>query len=139
MAIVHFYEKPGCQGNKRQREILLQAGHIVFVYDLLQEQWSNAPEKLRSFFGDLPVKDWFNRNAPQIKNRSVFPETLDEDQAIALMIADPILIRRPLLQVNGRRRAGFAAEDIEAWLNVEFDGRDLESCRKRTHSAACRP
>lgn len=137
MAIVHFYEKPGCTGNKRQREILLEAGHIVFVHNLLQQPWSKEPDKLRSFFGDLPVADWFNRSAPAIKNGEVVPETLDEKQAIALMVADPLLIRRPLLEADGRRRAGFDAGEIEAWLEVDVGGANLENCPKRFHSPAC--
>jgi nitrogenase-associated protein len=139
MAVVHFYEKPGCTGNKRQREILLDAGHIVFVHNLLQQPWSKEPDKLRSFFGALPVSDWFNRSAPAIKNGEVRPETLNEAQAIALMIADPLLIRRPLLEADGRRRAGFEAGEIEAWLEVDVSETDLENCPKRFHFSACGP
>ncbi|MBL1265709.1 ArsC/Spx/MgsR family protein [Methylomicrobium sp. RS1] len=137
MAVVHFYEKPGCAGNKRQRELLLEAGHILFVHDLLRQPWAETPDKLRSFFGDLPVADWFNRSAPAIKNGEVLPEALDEAQAIALMIADPLLIRRPLLEADGRRRAGFDTETVEAWLEADMDGQDLESCPKRAASSAC--
>jgi nitrogenase-associated protein len=137
MAVVHFYEKPGCTGNKRQREILLDAGHIVFVHNLLQQPWSQEPDKLRSFFGNLPVAAWFNRSAPAIKNGEVVPETLDEKQAIALMVADPLLIRRPLLEADGSRRAGFDAGEIEAWLEVDVGGEDLESCPKRARAPAC--
>jgi nitrogenase-associated protein len=137
MAVVHFYEKPGCTGNKRQREILLDAGHIVFVHNLLQQPWSQEPDKLRSFFGSLPVADWFNRSAPAIKNGEVIPEALDEKQAIALMVADPLLIRRPLLEADGRRRAGFNAGEIEAWLEVDVGSEDLESCPKRARAPAC--
>jgi nitrogenase-associated protein len=137
MTIVHFYEKPGCTGNKRQREILLEAGHIVFVHDLLQQPWSDQPGKLRSFFGDLPVAAWFNRSAPAIKNGEVLPEALDEERAIALMVSDPLLIRRPLLEADGRRRAGFDAREIEAWLEVDVGGENLESCPQRVRAPAC--
>jgi nitrogenase-associated protein len=137
MAVVHFYEKPGCTGNKRQREILLEAGHIVFVHNLLQQPWSKELDKLRSFFGNLPVTAWFNRSAPAIKNGEVVPEALDEKQAIALMVADPLLIRRPLLEADGRRRAGFEAGEIEAWLEIDLGAADLESCPKHAYSSAC--
>lgn len=139
MAVVHFYEKPGCFSNKLQRQLLLDAGHIVFVYDLLKEPWTLKQAKLRSFFGELPVADWFNRSAPAIKNGVVIPEALDEHQAIALMAVDPLLIRRPLLEVDGRRRAGFDAEQIEAWLKVNVAEKDLETCPKRESRPVCRP
>lgn len=138
MAVVHFYEKPGCAGNKRQRELLLEAGHILFIHDILQQPWSETPGKLRSFFGDLPVADWFNRSAPAIKSGDVLPEALDEAQAIALMIADPLLIRRPLLEADGRRRAGFDAAVIEAWLDVEAGGTDIEGCPQHIRFQAWR-
>lgn len=134
MAIVHFYEKPGCSSNKRQKQLLLDKGHSVVAYDLLKQPWSDEAEKLRSFFGDLPVADWFNGNAPAIKSGEVTPEKLDERQAIALMTADPLLIRRPLLEVDGRRRAGFDPELIEAWLQVKVGNANMETCPKR-HSA----
>jgi len=131
MAVVHFYEKPGCLGNKRQREMLLAAGHVVFIYDLLQQPWSEEPNKLRSFFGDLPVAEWFNRNAPAVKNGEVVPESLGEKQAIELMIADPVLIRRPLLEVNRKRYAGFEAEFVKTTLLFDTDSILSENCLKR--------
>jgi nitrogenase-associated protein len=130
MAVVHFYEKPGCLGNKRQREMLLAAGHIVFVYDLLQQPWSEEKGKLRSFFGELPVADWFNRNAPAVKNGKVVPESVDEARAIELMIADPVLIRRPLLEVDRKRYAGFEAEFVKMSLLFDTDKTLPESCLK---------
>jgi nitrogenase-associated protein len=130
MAVVHFYEKPGCLGNKRQREMLLAAGHIVFVYDLLQQPWSKEPDKLRSFFGNLPIRDWFNRNAPAVKNGDVIPESVDETQAIELMIADPVLIRRPLLEVDRKRYAGFEAEFIKTSLLFDTGKTSPKSCLK---------
>lgn len=131
MAVVHFYEKPDCLGNKRQREMLLAAGHVVFVYDLLQQPWSEEKDKLRSFFGELPVADWFNRNAPAVKNGKVVPEYVDEARALELMIADPVLIRRPLLEVNRKRYAGFEAEFIKTSLLFDTDSMPSENCLKR--------
>ncbi|WP_256361249.1 hypothetical protein [Methylomonas koyamae] len=83
MATVHFYEKPGCLNNTRQKQLLSAAGHLLVVYDLLQQPWAKQQAKLRSFFGDKPVAEWFNRSAPAIKQGLIDPEMLDEDQAIA--------------------------------------------------------
>ena len=141
MATIHFYEKPGCVNNARQKQLLSKAGHTLVVYDLLHQPWADQPEKLRSFFGDMPVADWFNRSAPAIKNGEIAPEKLSEQQAIELMVANPLLIRRPLLEVDGRRQAGFDSERIEAWLNLPVDASspDLETCPKQQETQACRP
>jgi hypothetical protein len=34
------------------------------------------------------------------------------------MLADPLLIRRPLIQVGSRRESGFDAELIDAWIGI---------------------
>ena len=65
--------------------------------------WLNhgRAERLRAFFGDLPVKHWFNTSAPAIKQGEVEPDKLNEQEALALMLDNPLLIRRPLMQVDG--------------------------------------
>ena len=139
MATVHFYEKPGCLNNAKQKRLLAEAGHLLVVHDLLQQAWHEDRARLRSFFGTLPVADWFNRAAPAVKNGMVVPERVDERQAIELMVVDPLLIRRPLLEVDGRRRAGFDPETIEAWLAVDVGRDDLETCPKQHRQQACSP
>jgi len=74
--------------------------------------------RLRSFFGARPVADWFNRSSPRVKSGEVQPESLDEAPAIALMLADPLLIRRPLMEADGRCEAGFEPERVHAWIGL---------------------
>lgn len=136
MATVHFYEKPGCLNNAKQKRLLVEAGHMLIVHDLLQQPRAENADMLRSFFGNLPVADWFNRAAPAVKSGEVVPEVLDEQQAIALMIAQPLLIRRPLMEVDGSRRVGFDADNIAAWLEVAVAA-DLENCLKQHQQLAC--
>lgn len=136
MATVHFYEKPGCLNNAKQKRLLADAGHMLIVHDLLKQPWRHNRERLRSFFGDLPVADWFNRAAPAVKSGEVVPESLDEGQAIELMVQQPLLIRRPLLEANGRRCAGFDPDTIETWLAVPVDD-DLETCPEQHRNLSC--
>jgi len=141
MATIHFYEKPGCANNTRQKQLLSQAGYTLIVYDLLKQAWQEQPEKLRTFFGDTPVVEWFNKSAPAIKYEEIDPAQLTEQQALDLMVASPILIRRPLLEIDGRRRAGFDAETITTWLNLSADkaSSDLETCTRPLDKQACKP
>lgn len=108
MARVIFYQKLGCINNDKQKALLLAAGHKVEAHNLLKTPWSAA--KLRLFFDNLPVASWFNRSAPRIKSGEIVPENLDESTALELMIADPLLIRRPLIQVGDFYQAGFDQE-----------------------------
>ncbi|MCK8784974.1 hypothetical protein M0638_11330 [Roseomonas sp. NAR14] len=116
MARVVFFGKPGCQGNARQVELLRASGHVVELRDLRAGPWTAAT--LRPFFGDMPVADWFNRSAPAVVRGEMRPEALDEPTALSLLLAAPLLIRRPLLQVGERRMAGFVPEAIGAWIGL---------------------
>jgi nitrogenase-associated protein len=116
MATIDFWEKPGCGGNARQKELLLAAGHCLIVHDLLTTAWT--PDTLRPFFGALPVADWFNRASKRLKSGELDPVRFDEASALQAMVADPLLIRRPLLQVGEQRQAGFDTEKIAAWIGL---------------------
>lgn len=116
MTAIVFYEKPGCATNARQKDLLRRAGHTVEARDLLAVPWT--AEDLRRFFGTLPVAQWFNRNAPRVKSGEIAPDALDADSALALMLADPLLIRRPLLQAGGQRCTGFDPAAIDRWLGL---------------------
>ncbi|OQW74483.1 MAG: nitrogenase-associated protein [Proteobacteria bacterium ST_bin11] len=141
MATVHFYEKPGCLNNTRQKQLLSAAGHLLVVYDLLQQPWSRESGKLRSFFGDMPVADWFNRSAPAVKQGLVDPNAVSEDEAIALMVAQPLLIRRPLMEVNEQRVCGFDQQQVDTWLGLatSVTHKNLEACPKQSRAEACKP
>lgn len=117
MTVVIFYEKPGCINNKKQKALLSAAGHIVEAYNLLTQSWT--VETLRPFFGNLPVTEWFNYTAPAIKSGKIVPALLDAETALNLMIDDPLLIRRPLIQVGERREVGFDNNKIAAWIGLE--------------------
>lgn len=133
-----FYEKPGCSNNSRQKALLEAAGHKLDVRNLLVEKWT--AENLRSFFGDRPVADWFNKAAPQVKSGAVDPQNTDAETALALMLAEPILIRRPLIEAAGQRAVGFDPAEMEAWVGLQaprVQGVDLETCRRPKETAAC--
>ena len=117
MVTVIFYEKPGCINNTKQKSLLSTAGHTVDARNLLTEPWT--PDRLRQFFGDRPIATCFNRTAPAIKSGQVQPELLKDDVALALMVQDPLLIRRPLMQVGDRCEVGFDKELVDQWIGLQ--------------------
>ncbi|MGY2811827.1 ArsC/Spx/MgsR family protein [Bradyrhizobium sp. USDA 4506] len=134
MATILFYQKPGCVTNARQMLALKAAGHDVIAKDILKEQW--AAEQLRRFFNNMPIASWFNRAAPRIKSGEVNPDAVDAASALALMLADPLLIRRPLINVDGARCAGFDHESVLSLLGRDTpDG--LEGCYQEQKSKHC--
>ena len=117
MTRVIFYEKPVFKNNTRQKVLLTSSGHEVVAYSLLTEPWT--AEKLRSFFGNRPVIEWFNKAAPRIKSGEVNPENISAENALVMMLRDPLLIRRPLIQVGDKREVGFDVEKIDAWIGLK--------------------
>ncbi|NJL49831.1 MAG: hypothetical protein HC929_23525 [Leptolyngbyaceae cyanobacterium SM2_5_2] len=135
MTTVLFYEKPGCINNTRQKALLKAAGHRVIARNLLLEAWTC--DRLRPFFADLSVTQWFNTAAPAITTGLVVPRWLDADLALELMVLDPLLIRRPLMQVGNQHRVGFDPEAIDQWIGLKTTqplplapslSEDLETC-----------
>ena len=133
-ATIRFFEKPHCTGNARQKAILLSAGHRLITENVLDFPFTR--EELRSYFGALPVAQWFNPLAPRVKAGEVNRAVMTEEQALAAMLADPLLIRRPLMEVNGVRLVGFNIDELERIgvsckasprLNL-LAGVDLEGC-----------
>lgn len=104
--------------------MLTAAGHEVIPQNLLKEPWT--AERLRSFFGDRPVVEWFNPSAPKIKSGEVVPEKVDEQTALALMLKEPLLIRRPLLEVGDRREVGFDVQKIDTWIGLQAVDESLQ-------------
>ena len=140
MATVTFFEKTGCSGNARQKQLLLDSGHLVLARDLRNKDWTNFA--LLEFLGGLPVAQWFNRSAAAVKSGEVVPEQLDEPTALALLRDNPLLIRRPLLQVGTERKVGFDAPAIHAWIGLkDVPAENLEACRHGgdPHAGGCTP
>ena len=69
--------------------------------------------RLRGWAGEFGWEKLLNRAGTTFRK---LPEAakagLDQDRAIALMLAQPSMIRRPMLDLGGQRLVGF---DEEAW------------------------
>jgi nitrogenase-associated protein len=129
MAVITFYEKPGCKGNLRQKTLLVAAGHTVQAKNLKTEAWT--ADRLLQFFGQLPVAEWFNRAAPAVKSGEIVPENLGFEDALHRLLENPLLIRRPLMEVGNTRMVGFDSAAVDAWVglkNVELPAGNIEAC-----------
>lgn len=139
MTTIVFYEKPGCGGNARQRALLEAAGHVLDRRNLLTAPWTR--ESLLAFLAPLPVPAWFNRAAPRVKSGEVVPERLHADAALALLLEEPLLIRRPLMvREDGARCVGFDTAEVERFVGLTAPGTlpaSFEGCAAHTAHAPC--
>lgn len=132
MALITFFEKPGCMNNTRQKKLLKSAGHQLIERNLLSEPWT--PGRLRPFFRDEPVANWFNRAAPRVKNGEVVPEQINAELALTMMVEDPLLIRRPLMVCGSLYLCGFDADEVNQLLDSDVveqqQSETLQRCAK---------
>ncbi len=125
MADVVFWEKPGCKGNKRQKEILRVSGHVLEERNLLTETWTK--ELLATFFGKRPVTEWFNPTNPLVKSGEIVPADVIAEDALEMMVEEPLLIVRPLMQVGDERLAGFDVQRVHQWIGLNlWIGKELD-------------
>jgi nitrogenase-associated protein len=129
-----FYEKTGCKGNTRQRALLEAHGYTLEVKSILDEPWTRAT--LRPFFGDLPVADWFNDKAPAVRDGEIDPAAFDADAALAILLEQPLLIRRPLIDTGDQKFCGFGPS-VETALGLTAPEGDYEACQEP--SGLCEP
>lgn len=134
MKLILFYEKPGCATNAKQKTKLRNAGCMVITRSLLDHQMSH--EELLSYLEERDVEAWFNPNAPAIKNGEIDPHDYSKEEALNLLFHNPILIRRPLISVEGRRMCGFDKNVIERILGTSLEIDNAEQC---TSDLACPP
>jgi nitrogenase-associated protein len=126
---VVFWEKPGCKGNLRQKEILIASGHELEVKNLLTETWT--AERLLLFFGGRVVEEWFNPSNPRIKSGEIVPAEVTPEDALTMMVDEPLLIVRPLMQVSDERLAGFEVQEVHNWIGLKLETigeRDPKNC-----------
>ncbi|QOP40720.1 ArsC/Spx/MgsR family protein [Sulfurimonas marina] len=110
-----FFEKPGCMGNAKQKQILDLHNISYMTKNILTYPWTK--ELLESFFDGVAKESIYNPFAPQVKNKEINPKELSKEELIGLMLKDPILIKRPLLIIGEEKICGFSIEKINAIFN----------------------
>jgi len=113
-----FYEKKGCAGNQRQKKVLETHGLSYQTKSLLDAPWTK--ESLEPFFQGLNKSAMINQFAPKIKNSEINIEDYTKEELIKLMCEEPILIKRPLLQIGEHNICGFDIEQINKLLDTNI-------------------
>ncbi|MFY9141969.1 ArsC/Spx/MgsR family protein [Sulfuricurvum sp.] len=127
--LVVFYEKPFCAANAKQKQILRQSGCTLIERNLLEHGLDS--DTLRSFMDGKAVPEWFNPAAPTIKNGEITPEMLNEEEAIALLMSNPILIRRPLMIIGTEKLCGFDAVKVSEVLDRYVEEMPKINCMEK--------
>ena len=106
---VTLYGIRNCDTIKKARAWLQAHG---VAYDFHDYKLAGIDEaRLRSWVRELGWERLLNRAGTTFRKLpEADKEGLDEDKAVALMLAQPSMIRRPVLDLGDRRLAGFGED-----------------------------
>ncbi len=106
--LVTLYGIRNCDTVKKARAWLDARG---VVYDFHDSKTAGIEEaRLRAWAAELGWEKLLNRAGTTFRKLADADKAdLDEDRAIALMLAQPSMIRRPVLDLGARRLLGFDA------------------------------
>jgi len=128
-----FYEKPGCLGNKKQKELLKSNGLEFEVKSILDTKWDK--KTLELFFVGLEKNDIVNETAPKIKKGEIDLNSITKEQLIYKMINDPILIKRPLIIIDDNKICGFDMTKLNDILALQLDTqKQIGTCQSSSDS-----
>ena len=110
-----LYWYPGCSTCKKAVSWLRAEGVAFEVIDLKKQTPSEAT--LRDLWerSEEPIKKFFNTSGQSYRGGGFsarLPE-MSDDEAIAALAADGMLIKRPILDANGRVFVGFRAKSYD--------------------------
>lgn len=112
-----MYGIPNCDTVKKARVWLDQNGVAFAFHDYKKAGIDEA--SLRRWVGEHGWQTVLNRTGTTFR---ALPETdkanIDDGKAIALMLAQPSMIKRPVLDLGDRRIVGFKPEIYEAILKA---------------------
>lgn len=83
---------------------LSQDGVELNERDFFKENFTEA--ELRDLLGETNPADVFSWRSPSARKLELNRDTVTADELISLMVSEPRLIRRPLIQVEGRLIVG---------------------------------
>ena len=110
---VTIYGIKNCDTMKKARSWLEGRGVAYRFHDYRVE--GLEPERLASWREALGWEALVNRSSATWRQLPDADKAgIDGDKAAALMLANPTLIKRPLLDVDGKLTVGFKPDDYEA-------------------------
>ena len=83
---------------------LSQDGVALNERDFFKDGFTEA--ELRALLGDVPPADVFSWRSPSARKLALNKDTASADELIRHMVAEPRLIRRPLILMDGRLIVG---------------------------------
>lgn len=108
-----LYGIPNCDTVKKARRWLDERGISYRFHDFRRDGLS--ADQVQQWLSKVGVDNLINKRSTTWKNLSPeLRESLTEKSAIAIILEQPTLIKRPLLDLAGNFHLGFKADSYEA-------------------------
>jgi arsenate reductase len=105
--VITLYGIASCDSVRRARRWLEARGIAYRFHDLRADGLD--PGLVRAWAGELGWRALLNRQSSTWRQLpAAARDGLDEDRAVSLMETHPLLIKRPLLDRDGRRYVGYS-------------------------------
>jgi len=109
---VTIYHNPRCSKSRQTLALLTERGIELEIIEYL----ASPPEaaELKRILGLLAIgpRDLMRKKEEPYTKGGLADEALSEDDLVAAMIADPILIERPIVVANGKAAIGRPPEKV---------------------------
>lgn len=110
-----FYGIPNCDTVKKAR-MWLEANGIAYTFHDYKKEGADA-DRLARWAGQVGWEKLLNRAGTTFRKLDDADKAdIDEAKAIALMVANPSLIKRPVVEVPGGPLVGFKTDEWAATL-----------------------
>ncbi len=110
--MITLYGIPNCDTVKKARAWLDARGVAFHFHDY--KRAGVDEERLRGWASELGWERLLNRAGTTFRQLpDAEKQDLDEDKAIALMLAQPSMIKRPVVELGDRRLVGFKVDEWE--------------------------
>jgi len=93
----------------------LQAKKVYFE----EREYGKKPlseSELRGIIADEPIEKFLNSRTPLYRERNMKQKPPSKDEAIKLMLAEPNLLKRPIIVKGKKTLAGFDEAQIKALI-----------------------
>ena len=107
-----IYHNPRCSKSRQTLALLEERGIAPRVVDYLKTPPSVAELKTILKILGLKPRDLMRKGEPRYAELGLKDRDLDDDALIALMVANPILIERPIVVSGGKAAIGRPPESV---------------------------
>jgi len=109
---ITIYHNPRCSKSRQTLALLREKGHRPDIVEYLKTPPDAATlAGILSLLGKSP-RDLMRRREAAYRENNLDDPALTDDQLIAAMVANPILIERPIVLAGGKAALGRPPEDV---------------------------